>query len=476
MADFNLNFFSPMLSLPLVDRVVEQLKATMNGSDDSAWLLAASGGRDSTMLAHLLRQAKIPCALAHMNYGLRGEESVRDERFVRDLALHLGVPVYVECVDAAPMIGNRQAICRKLRYNWLHKLCLEHSFIGILTAHHAGDQAETVLMALLKGRGLRARAGMDFTVGRVYRPLLTTSSEEIEEWVTDNEIEYMVDSSNRSLRYDRNYVRHVLTPLLNARFPNWQLHLLERSSVWRSYSNKLEQSALVESHRIIVEDAHGLMRWNIIDSIPTDIYLEMARKLIPNRNSLLRLGDLLEGAPNRQLTAGDWMISRTSHALIWERLDVSACDSNVQDTLQSRFPIELNNPGVYALSSNQQLLYRVWTNALERSNSIVEGGESWIEASMHLPCIVRCWQAGDRIRMAGSGGRKKVSDLLNECAVPPVRRRSILVLVQGNEILSVLGYRSFSFVGSPEEYPRQAFRLCSVSDKDASLMANNPSY
>ncbi|MBU6331639.1 MAG: tRNA lysidine(34) synthetase TilS, partial [Bacteroidetes bacterium] len=249
-----------MLRLPLVDRVVDQLKAAMNGSDDSAWLLAASGGRDSTVLAHLLRQAKIPYALAHMNYGLRGEESERDERFVRDLALHLGVPVYVECVDAAPMKGNRQAICRTLRYNWLYKLCLEHSFIGILTAHHADDQAETVLMALLKGRGLRARAGMDFTVGRVYRPLLTTSSEEIEEWVTDNEIEYMVDSSNRSLRYDRNYVRHVLSPLLNARFPNWQQNLLERSSVWRSYSKKREQSALVESHRIIVEDAHGLMR------------------------------------------------------------------------------------------------------------------------------------------------------------------------------------------------------------------------
>jgi tRNA(Ile)-lysidine synthetase-like protein len=157
-------------------------------------------------------------------------------------------------------------------------------------------------------------------------------------------------------------------------------------------------------------------------------------------------------------------------------LDVSARDSNVQDTVQPRFPIELNNPGVYALSSNEKLLYRVWTNALERSNSIVEGGEQWIEASMHLPCNVRYWQAGDRIRMTGSMGRKKVSDLLNEFAVPPVRRRSILVLVQGNEILSVLGYRSISFVGSPEEYPRQAFRLCSVYDQDASLMVNNPPY
>jgi len=463
-----------MLRHPLVERVVEQLNAAIIGTDKLPWLLAASGGRDSTVLAHLLWHAKIPFALAHMNYGLRAEESEQDEQFVRNLARTLGVSAYVGRENAAQMKGNRQAICRKLRYNWLETLCRHHGYRGILTAHHADDQAETVLMALLKGRGLRARAGMEFKVGRVYRPLLTSSSEEIEEFVAAFQVEYRSDSSNLSLRYDRNYVRHVLTPLLNARFPNWQQHLLESSVVWRSFSNKLEQSARADAHRIIAEESPHLMRWNIIDSIPKDNYLELARQFIPNRNFLLRLGDLLEGAAHRQLTAGDWLISRTRHELIWEKLDVSAHDPNIQDTKRPPFPIELNSPGVYALTPVDQLLYQVWANAQERSKSMMEGGERWIEARMHTTCYLRYWQAGDRIRLPNSAGRKKVSDLLNEYGVPPVRRRHTLVLVQGDEILWVLGYRSISFAGAPEEYPRQAFRMCTATNQDASSATSNP--
>lgn len=464
-----------MLRHPLVDQVIERLKMANNGSEETLWLLAASGGRDSTALAHLLWQAKIPFALAHMNYKLRLDESDQDEQFVRDLALLLKVPVFVECVDAAQVKGNRQAVCRNLRYSWLQALCNQHAFRGILTAHHATDQAETVLMALMKGRGLRARSGMDYKVGHVYRPLLQAPSEEIEEFVRSSQIDYRVDSSNQSLRYDRNYVRHILAPLLTARFPNWQRHLLDLSADWRSSSNRLGQSAEALTPRIIVERTQDFMCWAVNHSIHSGVYLEIARQFIPNRHFLSRLGDLLEGAPHRRLTAGDWLITRTQSELIWEKTNSATGDPNAPDTNRQTFRVAFTSPGNYTLPTQEQLLYRVWANARERSGDVREGGAQWIEAGLHAPCFLRYWQAGDRIRLPQSGGRKKVSDLLNECRVPPVRRRHVLVLVQGDEILWVLGYRNISFAGSPEEYPRQAFRLCTTaSGQDSFTRTNNP--
>jgi tRNA(Ile)-lysidine synthase len=458
----------------LVERVCEKLNEASGVGSDVPWLLAASGGRDSTVLAYLLWYAKIPFAMAHMNYGLRAAESDRDEQFVRDLAMKMNVQVYVQSVDAAGMKGNRQAVCRRLRYDWMQKLCVEQNFRGILTGHHSADQAETVLMALLKGRGLRARAGMDFKVGLVYRPLLNTSTEEIEEYAATFKIGYVVDSSNQSLRYDRNYIRHVLGPLLTERFPDWQQQLLSSASDCRLASNRVKQTAQAESHRIVAEQTPDFMRWAVIDSVHSSIYLEIARQFIPNRHSLVRLCDLLAGAPHRQLTTGDWLITRTGHELIWEKTNLATADTDNQHINRETYNIEFKSPGIYTLSQEEQLVYRVWANAQERSNDIDEGGTRWVEASWHSPCIFRYWKAGDRIRMEGSGGRKKVSDLLNESAVPPVRRRRTLVMVQGDEILWVLGYRSVSFAGSPEEYPRQAFRLCSLPKQDSSSITNNP--
>jgi tRNA(Ile)-lysidine synthase len=462
-----------MLRHPLVDRVVEQLRAARMGLFDIPWLLAASGGRDSTVLAHILRQAEIPFALAHMNYGLRSEESNRDEQFVSSLAKILGVPVYVERVDAMQMKGNRQAICRKLRYQWLENLCDKQAYRGILTAHHAADQAETVLMALLKGRGRRACAGMDFHVGRVYRPLLATSTDEIEEFVREHQIDYEVDSSNQSLHYDRNYVRHVLTPVLTARFPNWQQHLLEWSSVWRLDNHRLEKSAHDVAKQIILEHSPGFMRWSIIDSIQTNIYLEMARRFIPRRHSLIRLGDLLAGAPHRHLTAGEWLITRTKHELIWENVKTDGSDPQDLNSKKAPFQLECSSQGLYHLPTQELLEFRVWAHEQERLKDHEGGDSRWIEAGMHAPCVVRFWQAGDRIRMPDAKGRKKVSDLLNEFGVPTIRRRNTLVLAQGDEILWVLGYRSVSFAGRPEEFPRQAFRLHIPQKQDVPSMTNN---
>jgi len=463
-----------MLRPHLVERVCDRLSSVSDADLERPWLLAASGGRDSTVLAHILSRAKIPFALAHMNYNLRGDESDRDEHFVRELGRLLEVPVFVERVEAAQMKGNRQAVCRRLRYTWLHTLREVHAYRGILTAHHATDQAETVLMAILKGRGMRARAGMDFRVGALLRPLIDSSTEEIEEYALNNNIQYMNDSSNQSHRYDRNYVRHVLGPLLTARFPHWQEHLLAISSDWRSVSNRLEQSALAVSHRIIVEQTPNLMRWTIIGSIHYGLYLELARNFIPNRNSLKRIGDLLTGAPHRKLTAGAWLITRTANELIWEKTDVKASGHQKQGIDRHAFRLELISPGIYELPGDEKLEYQVWANEQDRSKEMNKGEELWIETTMQTPCIIRYWQAGDRIRMPGNAGRKKVSDLLSECHLPPVRRRNTLVLVQGDEIMWVLGYRSVSFVDSNSEYPRQAFRLYIAPGRGQPSMPTNP--
>jgi len=446
---------------PLVERVSARLESDPTGEQGgNSWLLAASGGRDSTVLAHLLRQAGIPFALGHMNYRLRPGESDRDEAFVGNLARQLGVLFFVKQVDALAFKGNRQAVCRRLRYEWLRSLCAQHGFRGILTAHHQADQAETVLMALLKGRGMRALAGMDFRVGDLYRPLLDATDDEISQFAQMHGIQWVEDGSNASTRYDRNYVRRVVEPTLTARFPHWQRHVMEQAEQWRLGLKQQAGNARALESEIIVEKRDGFMRWNAGAGMESrEVCLELARAYLSGRGSLSRLGELLDGAPHRKLTAGAWLITRTPEGLVWERTENSTADTRPGAANPTPFAMRLDVPGIYLLPDGSSLEYRVWASEREMSTAEIPARSPLIFTHADALCVVRTWQAGDRIRLPGTRGRKKVSDVLNENKVPPVRRRNALVLVQGDEILSVLGHRNVSFAAHPSVFPCLVFRL-----------------
>ncbi len=187
-------------------------------------LIAISGGMDSVVLAHLCLQSGYTISLAHMNFKLRGEESERDEQFVRQLAGDWSVPLFVQQVDTQGYSqANRLSIqesARILRYSWFRELMEKESSLRYLcTAHHADDNMETVLMNLFRGTGISGMRGISAKQDNIVRPLLFASRKDIEEYANAAGLKHVEDSSNSEEKYTRNFFRLQVIPLVEKVYP-----------------------------------------------------------------------------------------------------------------------------------------------------------------------------------------------------------------------------------------------------------------
>jgi len=204
-------------------------------ADGRPTLLTVSAGLDSVVLAHLFKAAKLPFAIAHCNFQLRGEASEGDEVFVQKIARDFGVPFFVkrfETKDYAEKNGlSTQMAARDLRYEWFAEIAMENGFNSISTAHHLNDSVETALLNFVRGTSLPGLSGIavqkelntkdPHTVLQLLRPLLFATRDEILDFAKARQIVWREDSSNASDDYARNFVRHHIVPPLETLNPNF---------------------------------------------------------------------------------------------------------------------------------------------------------------------------------------------------------------------------------------------------------------
>ena len=226
-------------------------------------LLAVSGGIDSVVLCELCHQAGYHFVIAHCNFQLRGQESDRDEAFVKALAAKYNTRVLVQHFDtAAYAAANKvsiQVAARELRYAWFHEIMNRQSSVGgrgasddrrenaatahgspltrdatthhspiaswIVTAHHLDDNIETMLMNFFKGTGVAGLRGILPKQGKIVRPLLFAKKETLKQFAEENKLAWVEDSSNQSDKYARNYFRNQLIPLLRNVYPEAEQNL-----------------------------------------------------------------------------------------------------------------------------------------------------------------------------------------------------------------------------------------------------------
>ena len=229
--------------------------------EGSRVLCALSGGMDSVCLLHWLwaerERLGIEVAAAHYNHGLRGAESDRDESFVRQLAEELGnIPLVVGHGDVAreAQASGRgvEETAREMRYRFLQQAAREVNASYIATAHNANDNCETVLMHLIRGTGLRGLTGIPPVRGNIIRPLLTTTRNEIEEYINKYRISYVIDSTNRDDTYTRNRIRHQILPALDALCPG----VVERVSQ-TAESLRKDEAYLMEQAMALLQECEG---------------------------------------------------------------------------------------------------------------------------------------------------------------------------------------------------------------------------
>jgi tRNA(Ile)-lysidine synthase len=198
--------------------------------------LACSGGMDSVVLAHLLKAADCRFSILHCNFQLRGAESTRDELFVRTLAQQMGVDIQVKLFDTKLAMQERktglQETARNLRYAWFNeviKVDTSSAKKWVLTAHHADDQVETMLINFLRGTGIAGLHGMQEKNGLLVRPLLKERRAALLNYATLNQLQWVEDSSNAEINYTRNFLRQAVIPDLEKVFPSLKENMLENA-------------------------------------------------------------------------------------------------------------------------------------------------------------------------------------------------------------------------------------------------------
>ena len=183
-------------------------------------IVGFSGGADSACLLHILYSLKscfgYSLKAVHINHGIRGDEAKVDEDFARDFCLKLEIPFECfefNCIEEAEKSKESLEECgRRLRYESFNKLCNEKSKIA--TAHNANDNAETIIFNITRGASIKGVCGIPFVRDNIIRPLLYCSRKEIEGYCSENTIEYVTDSTNSSVEYTRNKIRHLVLPVL----------------------------------------------------------------------------------------------------------------------------------------------------------------------------------------------------------------------------------------------------------------------
>ena len=183
-------------------------------------LLAVSGGVDSMAMFHLFKECGYNFSVAHCNFMLRGEESEGDEQLVRETCKHNDVDLFVKRFHTQAYADENgvsiQVAARELRYQWFDELCKEYGFSLVAVAHNKNDIAETMLINLCRGTGLKGLTGIKPKTNGIIRPLLFAQRDEIEEYAKSNCISYRVDSSNIDVKYARNRIRHKVLPEFEA--------------------------------------------------------------------------------------------------------------------------------------------------------------------------------------------------------------------------------------------------------------------
>lgn len=210
-------------------------------------LIAVSGGLDSMVLANLFKEAGYTFAIAHCNFKLRANESDADEQFVVQWAQRHHIPIHVKKFDTKQYATshklNTQLAARELRYKWFSSLVQEHSYSAVLTAHHADDALETFLINLSRGTGLDGLTGIPEKNGAIVRPLLPFSRLELKSYAEENKLEWREDSSNATINYLRNRIRHTIVPNLKMMHPEF-LHNFLRTQTYLRQNASLVASVI----------------------------------------------------------------------------------------------------------------------------------------------------------------------------------------------------------------------------------------
>ncbi|MFH0921301.1 MAG: tRNA lysidine(34) synthetase TilS [Fibrobacterota bacterium] len=406
-------------------------------SRNSAVLLAVSGGADSTALLlffvkKLMRPFNLRLGVAHFNHGLRGKESDRDAAFVESLARKHTLPFYCEKRVVKPLKGESpEEACRRLRYAFLESVADAHGYDRIATAHHADDQAETLLMRLLTGTGLSGLSGIRAKNGRIIRPLLSVTRQEILEYLSKNKQPFRTDKSNADIHFLRNRIRHRLLPLLTREFGPHVVGTLSRLADNAAADFAVTpEGAFALLNLVMYEKTAAAIRLNrpALSGLPGILFrpvIESALKWMGASRLSARhfhsIHALLEGDANTEFQLPGGLIAVRTN----DTLDI--CKGKKPETVATRPPAYTIEtiPCTGKISFPSENAPLAYFDAEKLKGKI----------------RVRFRKNGDRFHPLGAPGAMKLQDFLVNRKVPREERDTLPLVTCGNHIAWIPGHR-----------------------------------
>lgn len=414
-------------------------------SDGARVLVALSGGADSVALLHMLLRLGYKCCAVHCNFHLRGEESDRDEAFVRALCQKLGVTCEVVHFDtrgyaAQPGMSIEMA-ARELRYAEFERLREEQGCTAIAVAHHQDDAVETLLLNLIRGAGINGLTGMRVKNGYVVRPLLCLTREEIVTYLDRLGQSYVTDSTNLTDEYARNKVRLNLIPMMQQINPAAKENLLQ-ATVHLAQAAVIYNKVMAEETERVLESRADtptgeFLSISIAALLDTEVpQAQLFELLYPYGFNSAQITDIfrsLSGEPGRMFHSADYTLLRDRTHLILQRHMEGETDDEI---------FTLPDAGSVTLPDGTLVsVYRVvpdadWCVPKERHVCVMDA------ACLTQPLTLRHPHEGDRMRPFGMRGSKLLSDLYTDLKLNRMAKRQQWVLCHGNDIVWAVGIRA----------------------------------
>jgi tRNA(Ile)-lysidine synthase len=425
-------------------------------------LVAVSGGPDSVALLHLLYELReefqLHLEVAHLEHGIRGEEAKEDARFVAELAEDLKLPFHLREMNLPQMKweagkGNLEALAREERYRFFAEVVRERKLDKVATAHTEDDQAETVMMWLLRGAGTQGLGGMSpvhrlrvaaensMSTLTVIRPLLDVSKSEILAYLDDRKCAYRVDRSNQNIALLRNWIRLELLPKIHQRVgTGFSARLSHLAAMIRDEDRFLED--LARKSYESMRDSNGLSRAGLLRE-PKALQRRILRHWIGLTRGHLRslefvhIEELLrlikEGPPQGRLSIpGGWELVREYDTVKLAKASRSL--KRICYTYEFSIGTVLRIPEAGMQLCSQEVDISVGAVPTEPMEALFD------REALPRNLVVRNFRRGDRFKPLGMTGHKKVKGLFIDKKVPLSARATLPLLATGDEILWIPGY------------------------------------
>ncbi len=421
-------------------------------------VVAVSGGPDSVALLQVLcawrDRLGLSLAVVHVEHGLRGEESLEDATFVEQLARQLGLPFYLKRINLKSLLRKRkgesvQAVARERRYAQLQAVAREWGGTKIAVGHTQDDQAETVLLSMLRGAGLAGLSGMPAQREPcVIRPFLQVSRSEILQYLDEKRRKFRVDSSNENPKYARNRLRRELIPLLKTFNPNVISVLSRQAAILREEHQYLDGVAKASLESVEVGRTKERVVWSRSRLLAFPVPIQ--RRMI-----LLTVGALWRKSSPLGFETVETLLQHVVHGtsgssgrfagleVVREYDRVTFVKAGRNSRLQREWSCVWPFPG--------SILWPVTGQTIEGKIKVAKAIPSrrndsvaYLDADRFShELVVRSWKPGDYFFPYGMGGRrKKIQDFFSDAKIHQTERGSVPLVVAPEGILWVGGYRS----------------------------------